>query len=56
MTDEEVKEKCPPRIAKGIINVRKGELEIAPGYDGEYGKVKVFKAGDAPPEKQMELF
>lgn len=56
MPEEELKEKCPARIAKGIINVRKGNLEILPGYDGEYGKVKIFKEGEETAEKQLELF
>ena len=52
MSEEELRAKCPERIAKGIINVRSGNLEIAPGYDGEYGRVHVFKEGD----KQMSFF
>lgn len=31
-----------PEIAEGLRRVREGELYIAPGYDGEYGKVKIF--------------
>ncbi|MFA6609304.1 MAG: endonuclease Q family protein [Candidatus Omnitrophota bacterium] len=50
-------EACPPRIAKGVINVRSGNLEITPGYDGEYGKVRIFKEGeDAGGEKQLSFF
>ncbi|MBL7155992.1 MAG: DNA helicase UvrD [Candidatus Pacebacteria bacterium] len=30
------------KIAEGIIKVRKGEVFIKPGYDGEYGKVQIF--------------
>lgn len=32
-----------PRIAEGIHRVRSGELSIIPGYDGIFGKVKIFK-------------
>lgn len=32
-----------PEIAEGIRRVRAGELFIMPGYDGEYGKVRIFK-------------
>lgn len=32
-----------PEIAEGIRRVRQGELFIVPGYDGEYGKVRIFK-------------
>jgi PHP family Zn ribbon phosphoesterase len=41
--EDEVRAKCSAEIAQGIINVRKGDLKITPGYDGEYGKVKVLK-------------
>ncbi len=30
------------KIAKGIDIMRKGELDIKPGYDGEYGKISIF--------------
>lgn len=35
-------------IANGIIKVRKGEVSITPGYDGEYGKIKIFSKKDQP--------
>ncbi|MDO8600302.1 MAG: endonuclease Q family protein [bacterium] len=31
-----------PEIAEGIMRVREGRLHIEPGYDGTYGKVKIF--------------
>ena len=52
---DELKEKCPAKIAKGIINMRNGNVEIAPGYDGEYGKVSVFKGGEEASEKQLSF-
>ncbi|CAN5123637.1 endonuclease Q family protein [soil metagenome] len=30
------------KIAEGVVKVRKGEIIIEPGYDGEYGKVKLW--------------
>ena len=35
-----------PEIAEGIIRVREGKVFIEPGYDGVYGKVKIFSQGD----------
>jgi len=56
LPEEELRQGCPLRIADGIINVRNGDLEIAPGYDGEYGKVSVFREGAKSPEKQLSFF
>jgi uncharacterized protein (TIGR00375 family) len=54
--DETIKEACPADVANGILNVRKGNLEITPGYDGEYGKVSVLKGiGEGRP-KEFSLF
>ena len=30
------------KIAEGISRVREGKVHIAPGYDGEYGKIEIF--------------
>lgn len=47
-----------PNIAEGVRRVRAGELKIEPGYDGEYGKVKIFSEDESrPAEKtQSKLF
>ncbi|MBI4137860.1 MAG: DNA helicase UvrD [Candidatus Sungbacteria bacterium] len=37
-----------PEIVQGIIAVREGKVRIEPGYDGEYGKVKIFAEGETP--------
>jgi uncharacterized protein (TIGR00375 family) len=31
-----------PEIAEGIVRVREGKVLIEPGYDGVYGKVRIF--------------
>ncbi len=47
-----------PRIAEGIVRVRKGQVRLEPGYDGEYGKVSIFGSDEtkACSEEQMSLF
>jgi len=35
-----------PEIAEGIKRVREGKVDIEPGYDGEYGKIKIFAEGE----------
>ena len=54
--EEELMKSCPANIVKGIMNVRKGNLEIAPGYDGEYGEVRVLKEGEEKSDKQLSFF
>ena len=49
----------PLRIAEGVLAMRKGLVDAQPGYDGEYGKISVFKnlAKDTNTgEKQLSLF
>ncbi len=58
---EEIKKIASPRVYEGIMRVRKGELEIVPGHDGVYGKIKIFPPegeGGKPEEDdaQMKLF
>jgi uncharacterized protein (TIGR00375 family) len=34
--------KAGPLVAEGIRRLRSGRVEIQPGYDGEYGKIKIM--------------
>jgi uncharacterized protein (TIGR00375 family) len=35
-----------PKIAEGIIRAREGKVFIEPGYDGVYGKIRIFQKGE----------
>lgn len=56
--EEELFKKAPNRVAKGVMNVRRGDVEVIPGYDGVYGVVKVFREEEEIKEtkSQMQLF
>jgi len=46
-----------PEIAEGIIRAREGKVFIEPGYDGVYGKVRIFQKGEQKSiSKQGTLF
>jgi len=46
-TEKEIREKSLPEIASGVIKMRQGKVSIEPGYDGVYGKIKIFSEKDA---------
>ncbi|WP_456370283.1 endonuclease Q family protein [Thermodesulfatator atlanticus] len=56
----ELKELLPERIVEGISRVRQGRLYIKPGFDGVYGKIRIFEPDEeepaSPPPKQKSLF
>lgn len=42
MKEPDLIDAAGPRTAGAIIKVRKGDVEITPGFDGEFGKIKIF--------------
>ncbi len=40
---DDIEKAGTPEIAEAVSRMRKGEVHIEPGFDGEYGKVKIFE-------------
>ncbi|MFA5156504.1 MAG: endonuclease Q family protein [Candidatus Omnitrophota bacterium] len=58
-SEDELRKGLPSKVAEGVLRVRKGKVNINPGFDGEYGKVAIFGEKDKPTaegEKQLSLF
>jgi uncharacterized protein (TIGR00375 family) len=54
---EKLAGKTLPLIAEGIKRVREGKLEIKPGFDGQYGEIKIFSETEkAQGKTQKPLF
>jgi uncharacterized protein (TIGR00375 family) len=57
--EETLRASTTPKVAEGILRMRRGEVVVEPGYDGEYGKVRIFGEAEAVAptgEQQLTLF
>ena len=53
----DLKSETLPEIAEGINRMREGKVYIEPGYDGVYGKIRIFSKGEQEiPLRQKTLF
>jgi len=48
--------KISPKVGEGVKKIRRGEIKIIPGYDGEYGKVQIFNREEEKKINQKTLF
>jgi uncharacterized protein (TIGR00375 family) len=39
----EIARACPPLVGEAVARVRAGDVDITPGFDGEFGKLRIFK-------------
>jgi uncharacterized protein (TIGR00375 family) len=56
--EEDLEKNLPKRTAEGILRVRKGQVIVQPGFDGEYGKISIFSEEEkqSKGEEQLSLF
>jgi len=51
----DIKNVTLPSIAEGVKRVREGKLIIEPGFDGQYGKIKIFSDKEKAGGSQKSL-
>ena len=53
---EEIEKESLPEIAEGIMRMREGKVLIDPGYDGVYGKIKLFSRSEGNPKNRKQCY
>jgi uncharacterized protein (TIGR00375 family) len=58
LEEKELRSFMDDRLVDGIMQVRRGQVQVKPGYDGVYGQVGIFKneAPSPPSSPQLTLF
>jgi uncharacterized protein (TIGR00375 family) len=55
--ESDLRANLSPAIAEGVIRMRQGKVNIQPGYDGQYGKIKIFEEAERKElNQQKSLF
>ncbi len=52
---EKITTRFGQRIASGIEKVRTGEIVIMPGFDNQYGVVKIWSGEKSPPDDSSQM-
>ncbi len=55
MSEAELFSHLPEKVAEGVKRVRQKQLKLIPGYDGEYGIIKLFEE-EPKQSQQFTLF
>ncbi len=42
LKEEELQNSPIPLLKEAVLKIRKGDVKLTPGFDGEYGKIKIF--------------
>lgn len=42
VSQDQIQQASSPGIAQGVVRVRQGKVHIEPGYDGQFGQIKIF--------------
>lgn len=53
---KELEKMTDATVVEGVKRVREGNLIIKPGFDGQYGTVKIFSEQEKRKNKQKSLF